>query len=388
VGNLSDWELVSNVPLGRGGQSVVSLVRRRERAESRRNALRGLLGLGAPRGGEFAQAVLVARDIAEATRPDLPSELAALKKFIPRPDNPRSEEYVGRLKSEINVLKQGHPGFLKLLDSNEEEHWIVTEYCENGTLDKHLATYKGNVLRSLRAFVPLLKTVRDLHKMGIVHRDIKPQNIFIGTSEELLVGDFGIVYVPDLPERRTYTGESVGPRDFMPPWISIEDERPEITTQFDVYMLGKLLWSMVSGRMKLHREDFLRPKLDLTQLFPGDPHMYIVNAILEKCVVTEEKDCWDLGGVLSMVETFLGVVERGGQLLSKEVPRPCRVCGNGKYALQLTHPQKEDAATSFQFFRPIGQAGVAAGGFQALAYACDYCGNVQFFKTQPTGFIP
>jgi len=57
----------------------------------------------------------------------------------------------------------------------------------------------------------------------VVHRDIKPQNIFIGEQGELLLGDFGIVFLPNQAERLSFTGESVGPRDFMPPWVLLDD---------------------------------------------------------------------------------------------------------------------------------------------------------------------
>jgi hypothetical protein len=97
-------------------------------------------------------------------------------------------------------------------------------------------------------------------------------------------------------------------------------------------MLGKVLWCMVAGRLKLHREDFRDPRLDVTRLFPNDPDMHIVNRILEKCVVTREEDClWSALDLLPMVEAFSSMVQRGGQLLKEGVPRPCRVCGQGFY---------------------------------------------------------
>ena len=191
---------------------------------------------------------------------------------------------------------------------------------------------KGNALASLLALVPLLRTVAELHQSGIVHRDIKPQNIFIGNSEELLLGDFGIVFLPNLPERLSFTNESVGPRDFMPPWIFLGPQPGPINPTFDVYMLGKVLWCMVSGRMKLHREDFREPELDVTRLFPNDPHMYVIDLILEKCVVTRERDCLgSASDLLLMVEKFVYMMQRGGQLLKTGISRPCRsvaVLGN------------------------------------------------------------
>jgi serine/threonine protein kinase len=387
VGNLSDWEPVSDIPLGRGGQSIVSLVRRHERAESRRSALKGLFALGVP-GKEFSQIELAARDIAESTRADLPSELAALKKFIPRPElgTEADRSALSRLQNEIQVLEKAHPGLVKILDSNDKERWIVTEYCSKGTLEMNLEKYKGDVQGSLAALVPLIKAVAGLHEQGIVHRDIKPQNIFVGANDELLLGDFGLVFLPDQPERLTRTGESVGPRDFMPPWVNLGPQPPKINPQFDVYMLGKVLWCMVTGRLKLHREDFREAELNVTDIFKFDPHMHAVNLILEKTVVSREKDClgsatdlWPVAGKL------LQIMRKGGQLLQPQVPRPCRVCGHGHYRPEGHIEGKPNPRAMLQFRRATNNGGEdSAGGIKIEAFVCDECGHIQFFKTDPT----
>jgi hypothetical protein len=79
---------------------------------------------------------------------------------------------------------------------------------------------------------------------------------FVGDRVKLILGDFGIVFLPNQPERLSVTGESVGPHDFMPPWVYLDEQPGPINPNFDVYMLGKVLWCMVAGKLKLHREDF------------------------------------------------------------------------------------------------------------------------------------
>ncbi len=83
---------------------------------------------------------------------------------------------------------------------------MVTEYFSGGTLEDHLVDYKGNPVLALKAFRSLVNTVAQLHKEGIVHRDIKPANIFIGKDHELILGDFGLVFVPDRAPRITAYG--------------------------------------------------------------------------------------------------------------------------------------------------------------------------------------
>jgi hypothetical protein len=172
MATLSDWERVREKPLGSGGQSTVYLVRRPERRIARDKSFGMLKALSSltlnPQDAfDFATAS------ADISRKEDPAELGALKVFNPRAGGLEAEQQaLGRMKNEIAVLKQKRPGLLKLLDSSESENSIVTEYCPCGTLAEHLSRYKGNAKLALTAFYSLVKTVMDLHKESIVHRDI------------------------------------------------------------------------------------------------------------------------------------------------------------------------------------------------------------------------
>src|SRR5262249_40626295 len=151
-------------------------------------------------------------------------------------------------QQEIDVLAENRPGLPKLLGSNVNERWMATEYFTNGNLEDHLLDYRGNPALALKAFRTVVKTVSLLHKEGIVHRDIKPANIFIGSDPGLILGDFGLVFVPDKAPRITaYRGETVGAGDFIPPWGDTGRRLEKVRPSFDVYMLGKVLWCMVAG---------------------------------------------------------------------------------------------------------------------------------------------
>jgi serine/threonine protein kinase len=115
---------------------------------------------------------------------------------------------------------------------------MVTEYFSNGTLEDHLLEYKGNATLALEAFRSVMNIVAQLHKDGIVHRDIKPANIFIGKGHQLILGDLGLVFVPNRPPRITaYQGETVGAGDFIPPtWRGMGVWLENVNTNFDVYI--------------------------------------------------------------------------------------------------------------------------------------------------------
>ena len=322
-------------------------------------------------------------------RPEIPPELGALKVFKIPPDGqtlspPGSKEFeaIKRLKNEIAALGQGIPGLPKLLDSNEAERWIVTEYFPERTLEHHPLKYKAKVASALKGFRSLVQTVALLHEKGYVHRDIKPANVFIRTDDELVLGDFGIVYSPNRQDRVTVTGERVGPRDYMAPWTNLGSRYENVHPRDDVYMLGKLLWSMIDGHAVLPREYHKHPEydFDLTKTFQNEPHMHLINAILDKCVVEQADQC--LPGaqeLLGSINEVLGIIERGGQLLRDGVPRPCRVCGKGFYQAELLSRGDQNSPLGLRFWMSGSQTNILA----VRPLACDYCGHVELFKTPP-----
>jgi serine/threonine protein kinase len=369
----SDWEEIKK--LGGGGQSEVFLVRTPKRVGERSDFLTKVQqhagGCRIDGAAELSEAAF------NYARPEQSPELGALKVFIPRADGPDAEDQMmARLKNEIAVLSQNRPGLIRMLDSNTDERWIVTQYYPTGTLEAHPLRYRGKAHSALLAFHSLVSTVANLHKDGIVHRDIKPANVFIDSDNQLVLGDFGIVFTPSNQDRATLTNERVGPRDFMPPWAEagrLEDVGPN----FDVYMLGKLLWCMVTGKSRLVREYYDRAENNLTAIFKHDPNMHAINQILDHCVVEEPDECCSSAvDLLLIVTTHLAIIETGGQLLNDGVPRPCHVCGLGEYKperpnswnIRLWPANSTLADTTLLAVRP---------------FACSNCGHVQFFKPRP-----
>ncbi len=383
TGRRADWQVIQ--PLGKGGQSEVFLVRNPARSAERARCLEEIRpAIDGDKRAELAAAIW------SYSRPDLPSELGALKVFNPRAAGPEGEQHaLDRLRSEIAVLSQKKPGLLTLLDSNESERWIVTEYCPGRTLEYHSVKYAGNTGLALTAFRSLVETVARLHGENIIHRDIKPANVFIGDDGRLILGDFGIAFLPNLPERFTLTNESVGPHDYIPPWADKEERLEKIGANFDVYMLGKLLWCMIAGRLKLTREWHRKPDFDLTLKFQDYPHMYMINAILDKCLVEDPANCLPSAQELLMVvDAHLSVIHRGGQLLSENVPRPCRVCGQGFYRTPADSWGQPNQALVI----PAGSFSVPGnypaswrqeGALYLQPFVCEVCGHIEFFKKAP-----
>ena len=374
----AQWERVER--LGGGGQSDVFIVRSPERVSERENCLvRMRVALASNNHAEFADAAHL------YSRQESVIELGALKVFkiplagaVEASSDSQDYESIKRLTNEITVLAQGRAGLPKLLASDVAQRWIVTELFPEGTLEKHPHKFRGNARSALTAFRSLVQTVALLHKDGYVHRDIKPANVFVRKDDELVLGDFGIVFVADLADRVTVPDERVGPRDYMPQWAYLGARNEKVEPCIDVYMLGKLLWSIVDGRKFLPREYHHEAEFDVTLTFPNDPDMFLINRLLDKCVVERSSNCLSSAHDLGvMVEGILATLSRGGQLLSEKVPRPCHVCGTGFY--QVHRVRKESATAAMRLWMSGAATDIEVLGIQL--FACDSCGNIQFFKT-------
>ncbi len=381
--DIHGWKILRE--LGEGGQSKVYLVRSPARQAERKEKL-----------SEMARAVRaqdeekMSETVWSAVRPDEPSELGALKVFnIPPkstgPPPPPDYEPLKRLKNEIAALRLDLPGLPKLLDADEDERWIVTEYFPEGSLSHNLLKHRGKVVPALKSFRSLVQTVVSLHAKNCVHRDIKPPNVFV-RGDELALGDFGIVFIPDEQGRVTMPLERVGPRDYMPPWTNLGERVDDVRPTTDVYMLGKLLWSLVDGRAFLPYQSQKYPQFDLTLTFRGDPHTHFVNWLLDKCVVEHERDCTlTAADMLGYIDKMVQVAEQGGQVLRKDVPRPCRICGDGFYVPDTVFssnipPIRIGDPVSLSFWVASNQTSL-----RVYPFVCSYCGHLEFFtKSAPS----
>jgi serine/threonine protein kinase len=209
-----------------------------------------------------------------------------------------------------------------------------------------------------------------------VHRDIKPQNIFIGSEGQFILGDFGLVYFDDDRHTRlSGTLENVGTRDWMPGWamgMRVEDVRPT----FDVFALGKVLWSLISGRSLLPLWYFNRPQHDLTALFPDSPHMARINSILARSIVEEEEDCLpNAAALLAEIDEALISIRGKATVFDGAQRRKCLVCAVGSYQQLSQHDINNSGM------------GTPAGERTQKIFACSECGHVQQFIT-PAGKRP
>jgi len=371
-GTYDGWEKIEP-KIGEGGQSDVYLVRSPDRKTQREGYLEQIAKLSG-RGYTSKEAAALAEGAWGYCRPDNPSELGALKIFKIRNGGAPAAE---RLRREIAVLREGRFNLPKLLASNEADQWIITEYFPHGTLENSPLKYRADPVSALRAFRGLVETVAiSLHTDKIVHRDIKPANVFIGDDDgRLIPGDFGIVFLPNQETRPTVLGERVGPWEYMPPWADgLAGGLEKVQPNFDVYMLGKLLWCMVAGRLRLRREDHREPEFDLAKTFPDNRYMQLVNSILDRCLVRRPQECLPSAHeLLEIVDANLAMMEQGVPLVNEKgkLALPCRICGRGFYQDQGV----EVRVQQYDAMKNVGLNGL----MHLRVFVCNVCTHRAFF---------
>ncbi len=167
-------------------------------------------------------------------------------------------EYVSRFRSEARAVAQlSHPNLVTVIDRGEDggRQYIVFEFVEGENL-KELIGRSGPL--PLRRAVEIAVAVADglafAHERGLVHRDVKPQNVLLSPSGAVKVTDFGIARSLEVDRGVTQTGTVVGTGEYLSPE---QANGGAVSPATDVYSLGVVLWEMLAGRVPFEGDNFV-----------------------------------------------------------------------------------------------------------------------------------
>lgn len=158
-------------------------------------------------------------------------------------------DFLRRFKNESKAIAVlSHPNIVKVYDVSfgEKVQYIVMEYVDGITLKEyiqkqHIITWNDAVFFTTQ----ILRALQHAHDKGIVHRDIKPQNIILLPSGNIKVTDFGIARF-SRTETKTLTENAIGSVHYISP----EQAKGEFTDErADIYSVGVVLYEMLAGKV-------------------------------------------------------------------------------------------------------------------------------------------
>ena len=161
----------------------------------------------------------------------------------------QNDDFVRRFKNESKAIAvMSHPNIVKVYDVSfgEKLQYIVMEYVDGITLKEYIQKQGAITWNDALYFTTqILRALQHAHDKGIVHRDIKPQNIMLLADGHIKVTDFGIARF-SRSETKTLTENAIGSVHYISP----EQAKGEFTDErADIYSLGVVLYEMLAGRV-------------------------------------------------------------------------------------------------------------------------------------------
>jgi predicted Ser/Thr protein kinase len=168
------------------------------------------------------------------------------------------EEYVERFRREArSVATLSHPNIVTVIDRGEHEgrQFIVFEFVEGENL-KRLIERRGPapVTTALELAMQIARGLSFAHQQGLIHRDVKPQNVLMNGDGQAKVTDFGIARSLDVKHGMTQTGTVLGTSDYIAPE---QAQGQRVDEHTDVYSLGVVLYEMLLNEVPFPGENFV-----------------------------------------------------------------------------------------------------------------------------------
>jgi len=171
-----------------------------------------------------------------------------------RPELARNPDVLRRFKQELILARQvTHKNVIRIFDLGQSDgiKFITMDFVEGQDL-RSLLLEKGKLApeQAARIMLQICRALEAAHAEGVIHRDLKPQNIMLDASGRVYVMDFGIARSAYLPGM-TQTGALIGTPEYMSP----EQGRGEkLTERSDIFSLGIIFYELLTGKSPYHSD--------------------------------------------------------------------------------------------------------------------------------------
>ncbi len=291
----------------------------------------------------------------------------------------KNDKRLDRFKREVDTLRKlENDHILNIIDYDLESDpkYFVSDYCKGGSLakaNKDHPFWHGLFLVKLRLCLDICNGLMVAHKSGVIHRDLKPDNIYLKSENDpVVIGDFGLCYI-DEGEHLTLTEEAVGSRYYMHPELA-DGRIDSVQPYHDLYSLGKVIyWIFSEGKIfdrEKHRLDDLdieNMKIKHRDVYRND-YLILINRILDHLITEENtKRFTNVEEVYDKLMEVKFVVENKKHVVGSPKLQKCDYCGIGNYhrnsSLPITFTGRPYHAT-FIFLE------------------CNNCGHTHIFHTE------
>lgn len=240
-----------------------------------------------------------------------------------KPEIASDKKTVERFSNELKIARKiGHKNVARMFDLNEEQgiHYITMEYVRGEDLKKLIR--KIGQLSAGQA-IPIAKQIceglGEAQRLGVVHRDLKPQNVMVDEDGNARIMDFGIARSLE-SKGITGAGVMLGTPEYMSPE---QVEGKETDQRSDIYSLGVILYEMVTGRVPFegdtpftigvkHKSEMPKDPKKLNEQIPED-----LSSVIMRCLEKDkEKRYQSAGEVRSELEN----IQKGIPTTERVVP--------------------------------------------------------------------
>ena len=179
------------------------------------------------------------------------SERVAVKIFAAYDARGSGRDALARFEREVMVSgKLDHPNIVPLREYVADGPALVLAWMGRGTLEQMVTTEPLAPARAVEIAEAVLSALGEAHRLGIIHRDVKPANVLFDEAGVTRLGDFGVAHLSDLSA--TATAGVIGTLGYMSP--EQREGRPA-TVRSDLFGVGAMLWEMLTGERPEARMD-------------------------------------------------------------------------------------------------------------------------------------
>lgn len=266
------------------------------------------------------------------------------------------------------AAKLSHAHIVTVIDAGEENGrpYIVFEYIEGETLKQRIKS-RGRlpVTESVAYAIEIGSALMAAHAAGLVHRDVKPQNVLLDPHGHAKVADFGIARELEASDGLTKTGRVLGTTDYVSPEQAMGED---VTGQSDIYSLGIVLFEMLTGEVPFKGENHVAVAMkhvkeqlpDIQQMRPEVSNA--LAAVIERMTAKEPVDRYlsaadaesDLEDVLAMESARAGGTTGEATMVFDSLPKRSRRLAPGG----ISHPTRTRVAWLISLLAVIGIAAV------------------------------